>query len=457
MNPYDSALLTDHYQLTMLQAYHRESLADTATFELFVRKLPPCRSFLVAAGLEPLLAFLETFRFSREECRWLAGLPDFTPDFIDFLAALRFTGDVDALPEGTIFFQNEPVVRITAPLSEAQVIETRLINLLQLQIMIASKAVRSVLVASGRLLVDFGLRRTHGAEAGLLASRAAWLAGFGGTSNVLAGRLYGIPLFGTMAHSYVMAHGDESEAFARFAEAQPGNVVLLIDTYDTLAGARKVVALAPRLAEQGIAIQGVRLDSGDLGALAKEVRAILDAGGLAHCHIFASGDLDEHGIARLVGEDAPIDGFGVGTRMTTSADLPFLNCAYKLEEYAGRPRRKLSQGKATWPGRKQVFRCYGEYGVMSHDLLALDGESGPGEPLLRPLMRNGRRLDPPEPLEAARERLRGQLGRLPKELKSLDVPAPYPVLVSDGLRQLVKRMDEACLDSGESLNGGKEG
>lgn len=444
MTPYDSALLTDHYQLTMLQAYHREGLADTAVFELFVRKLPPGRNFLVAAGLEQLLEFLENFRISGDECRWLAGLPDFTPEFVEFLAGLRFTGEVQALPEGTVFFQNEPIVRITAPLPEAQIIETRLINLMQLQTMIASKAVRSVLAAPNCLLVDFGLRRTHGAEAGLLASRAARLAGFGGTSNVLAGRLYGIPLFGTMAHSYIMAHDDEAEAFARFAEAQPGNVVLLIDTYDTLAAARKVVALAPRLAARGIAIQGVRLDSGDLGALAREVRAILDAGGLERCRIFASGDLDEHAIARLLGEGAPIAGFGVGTRMTTSADRPFLNCAYKLEEYAGRPRRKLSQGKATWPGRKQVFRCYGEEGGMSHDVLALEGEGGPGEPLLRPMLREGRRLHPPESLEAARERLRDQLEKLPEELKSIEAPAPYPVLVSEGLRRLVERMDGAA-------------
>jgi nicotinate phosphoribosyltransferase len=450
MNPCDSALLTDYYQLTMLQAYHREGLADRATFELFVRKLPPQRNFLVAAGLEQLLEFLEDFRVSAEECQWLAGLPGFAPEFVDFLAGLRFTGEVEALPEGTIFFQNEPIVRITAPLPEAQIIETRLINLMQLQIMIASKAVRSVLAAPDRLLVDFGLRRAHGAEAGLLASRAACLSGFGGTSNVLAGKLFGIPPYGTMAHSYIMAHDDEAGAFVRFAESLPGNVVLLIDTYDTLEAARKVVALAPKLAARGIAIQGVRLDSGDLGALAKDVRAILDAGGLGRCHIFASGDLDEHEIQRLLSESAPIDGFGVGTRMTTSADLPFLNCAYKLQEYAGRPRRKKSPGKQTWPGSKRVYRRFDERGAMSRDVLALDGEAVEGEPLLQPVMRGGRRLHPPEPLEEAQRRLREQLGQLPADLKSLDAPAAYPVLISNGLRCLAERMDE---DEAASMPG----
>lgn len=441
MARYDSVLLTDYYQLTMLQAYHREGLGDTAVFEMFVRKLPEGRNFLVAAGLEQLLEFLEDFRLSEEECRWLSGLPDFTPEFVGYLAELRFTGDVDALPEGTVFFPNEPMVRITAPMPEAQIIESRLINIMQLQTMIASKAVRSVLAAPGKLLVDFGMRRTHGAEAGALAARASWLAGFGGTSNVLAGKLFGIPLYGTMAHSYVMAHDDETEAFVRFAESLPGNLVLLIDTYDTVEAARRLAGLAPGLAARGIAIQGVRLDSGDLGLLAREVRSVLDRAGLGECRIFASGDLDEYQVLKLLEQGAPIDGFGIGTRMSTSADLPFLNCAYKLEEYAGRPRRKRSQGKETWPGRKQVHRFHDGQGRMSHDVLALEGEQPGGEPLLRPVMRRGRRLDPPEPLAVARNRLRDQLETLPAGLESITAPAAYRVEISDALRGLVARME----------------
>jgi nicotinate phosphoribosyltransferase len=322
-----------------------------------------------------------------------------------------------------------------------RIAETRLINLVQLQTMIAAKAARSVLAAPDKLLVEFGLRRAHGAEAGLLGARSAYLAGFAGSSNVLACREFGVPLYGTMAHAYVMAHASEEAAFLRFAESQAGNLVLLIDTYDTLAAARKLAGLAPRLAERGIPLRAVRLDSGDLGALAKEVRLILDQAGLTDCHIFASGDLDEYEISRLLADGAPIDGFGIGTRLATSVDTPYLSCVYKLQEYAGTPRRKRSAGKATWPGRKQVFRSYDAAGRMCRDLLAEVGEAGEGEPLLHPVMRAGQRLAPPEPLEVARERLRRQLGQLPEALRSLDTEAAYPVEVSPGLRQLAERLD----------------
>ncbi|WP_434148672.1 nicotinate phosphoribosyltransferase [Methylocaldum gracile subsp. desertum] len=441
-----TALLTDLYQLTMLQAYHREGMSGTATFELFVRKVPPNRNFLVAAGLEQLVEFLEDFEFSDEECEWLGTLDYFTPEFIDHLSKLRFTGDVYAIPEGTVFFQNEPIVRVTAPIAEAQIIETRLINIVQLQTMIASKAARSVLAAPGKLLVDFGLRRAHGAEAGLMAARAAYLAGFDGTSNVLAGKLFDIPVYGTMAHSYIMAHDDEVEAFERFAESLPGNVLLLIDTYDTLEAARKVVALAPRLAERNIPIKGVRLDSGDMAELAKGVRSILDEGGLTECSIFASGDLDEHELLRMLEAGAPIDGFGVGTRLTTSQDMPYLNCAYKLQEYAGRPRRKRSKGKENWPGRKQVYRRYDDEGHMLHDVMAEESESQiEGEPLLRQVMAKGKRVGAQETLAVMQERLRGQLQQLPPALKAIEESAVYTVLISDGLQRLVERMDSAGL------------
>jgi nicotinate phosphoribosyltransferase len=446
MKTQHAALLTDLYQLTMLQAYHREGMSGTATFELFVRKIPPNRNFLIAAGLEQLVEFLEDFEFSDEECEWLGTLDYFTPEFIDHLSKLRFTGDVYAIPEGTVFFQNEPIVRVTAPIAEAQIIETRLINIVQLQTMIASKAARSALAAPGKLLVDFGLRRAHGAEAGLMAARAAYLAGFDGTSNVLAGKLFDIPVYGTMAHSYIMAHDDEVEAFERFAESLPGNVLLLIDTYDTLEAARKVVTLAPRLAERNIPIKGVRLDSGDMAELAKGVRSILDEGGLTECSIFASGDLDEHELLRMLEAGAPIDGFGVGTRLTTSQDMPYLNCAYKLQEYAGRPRRKRSKGKENWPGRKQVYRRYDDEGHMLHDVMAEESESQiEGEPLLRQVMAKGKRVGAQETLAVMRERLRGQLQQLPPALKAIEESAVYTVLISDGLQRLVERMDSAGL------------
>lgn len=435
-----STLLTDLYQLTMLQGYFLEGMTETASFELFVRKLPHERNFLIAAGLEQSLQFLEKLRITETESDWLAESSRFRPEFIDFLAGLRFTGDVDALPEGTVFFPDEPVIRVTAPLPQAQLVETRLINLIQLQTMIASKAARCVLAAPDSLLVDFGLRRAHGAEAGLLGARACYIAGFSGSSNVLASQRFGIPMYGTMAHSYVMAHDDERTAFERFARSQPDDIVLLIDTYDTETAAETVVELAPTLAEQQFSIKAVRLDSGDLVALSRRVRAILDRGGLTATRIFASGDLDELEIARLLAAGAPIDGFGVGTRLITSVDAPYLNCAYKLQEYAGRPRRKYSQGKQAWPGCKQVFRHYQADGSLHHDLLTLAGDRQDGEPLLLPMMRSGRRLAPAEPLPTVRERVAGQLEQLPTAIRAIDQRAIYPVEYGSALKALAERM-----------------
>jgi len=300
MNPASSVLLTDLYQLTMLQGYHDYGMQETAVFEFFVRRLRPGREFLIAAGLEQALEFLVQARFNEDELEWLASTRRFSPAFLASLENLRFTGDVHAMAEGTVCFANEPILRVTAPMAQAQLVETRLINLLHLQTLIASKAARSVLMAPDKLLVDFGLRRAHGAEAGLLAARATHIAGFAGTSNVLAGQQFGIPMFGTMAHSFVQAHDDETLAFEHFAHAQPDNVVLLIDTWDTEAAARKVVELAPRLAVDGIRIKGVRIDSGDLAEHARRVRAILDAGGLRDSIIFVSGDLDEAALHDLV-------------------------------------------------------------------------------------------------------------------------------------------------------------
>ncbi|MDD5558206.1 nicotinate phosphoribosyltransferase [Candidatus Methylomirabilis sp.] len=442
MNLPSSLLLTDLYQLTMLQGYVEQGMEEQATFEFFVRKLPPTRNFLLAAGLEQALCFLEQLRFTPEELEWLNGCGLFRRALVDYLEKLRFTGDVHAMPEGTVFFPDEPIVRITAPLPQAQLVETRLINLLHFQTLIASKAARSVLVAPGKLLVDFGLRRAHGAEAGLLAARASYLAGFSGTSAVQAAPLFGIPIYGTMAHSFVQAHEDETAAFERFAYANADNVVLLIDTYDTEAGAAKVVSLAPRLREKGIAIQGVRLDSGDLADHARKVRRILDEGGLSDAVIFASGNLDESSVEQLVAAQAPIDGFGIGTRMNTSADAPYLDCAYKLEEYAGQARCKRSEGKATWPGRKQVYRRYDADGRMSGDILTLEDDPQAGEPLIQPVMRAGKRLADTTPLSTLRKRARSQLAHLPQALRTLEKGPDYPVQVSVALYDLAKAVDE---------------
>ncbi|MBM3856194.1 MAG: nicotinate phosphoribosyltransferase, partial [Verrucomicrobia bacterium] len=394
MNPSSSALMTDLYELTMAQAYMEQGMEEPAVFEFFVRKLPPHRNFLVAAGLEQVLDFLSGLQVTQEELAWLDRTGLFRPALLRYLETLRFTGDVDAVAEGTAFFPHEPILRVVAPLPVAQLVESRIMNLVNFQTMVASKAVRSVLVARGKPLIDFGLRRAHGAEAALLAARAAYLAGFAGSATVLAGRAYGIPLYGTMAHSFVQAHRDEIQAFEHFALAQPDNVVLLIDTYDTETAAKKVVSLAPRLKTKGIAVKGVRLDSGDLADHARKVRHILDEGGLSHTQILASGNLDEYRVKTLIDSGAPIDSFAVGTAMTTSSDAPALDCAYKLQEFAGRPCRKRSEGKATWPGRKQVYRSSADRGGFEYDVLTTLDDRGQGEPLLQPVMKDGRRLGP---------------------------------------------------------------
>jgi nicotinate phosphoribosyltransferase len=413
----------------------------TAVFEFFVRKLPAGRNFLVAAGLEQALDFLENLRFEADELDWLAGCGRFSRDFVDSLAGLRFTGTVQAMPEGTLCFPDEPLLRVVAPLAEAQLVETRLINLLQFQTLVAAKAARVRLAAGERLLVDFGLRRAHGAEAGLLSARASFIAGFDGSSNVLAGMRWGIPLYGTMAHAYIQAHDSELAAFEHFARSHPRATTLLIDTWDTEAAAQALLPLAQRLAAEGIVIQALRLDSGDLGAHARQVRAILDAGGMPAIRLFASGNLDEYAVERLVAGGAPIDGFGVGTRMNVSADAPYLDCAYKLQEYAGVARRKRSEGKATWPGRKQVFRRHAADGRLAGDTLTLDGASAPGTPLLASVMQDGRRLAPSPALAAVREHARAELAALPAELRRLDAAAPYAVAVAAPLAALAREVD----------------
>ena len=430
-------LLTDLYQLTMLQAYLRRGMEATAAFEFSVRSLPRERGFLVAGGLEQALEYLETLRFTDAELDWVARAGRFDRPFVDYLARLHFTGDVHALPEGTVFFADEPVLRVTARLPEAQLVESRLVNLLHFQTLVASKAARAVLAAPGKLLVDFGMRRAHGAEAALLAARASYLAGLAGSATVLANLRFGIPLYGTMAHSFVEVHDDEAEAFAHYAGYDPAHAVLLLDTYDTETAAEKVVALA----RKGVAVKGVRLDSGDVAEHARRVRRILDAGGLGEVTIFASGNLDEEALGALVASGAPIDGFGLGTRLATSADAPYLDCAYKLVEYAGRPRRKRSEGKANWPGPKQVWRRHGDDGCMREDIVALEDDPQAGVALLVPVMRAGRRVGPSPTLAASRAHAAAELGRLPEPLRRLEPGAAYPVTVAPALRALAASVD----------------
>ncbi len=448
MNPLTSPLLTDLYQLTMLQAYFAHGMRETAVFEFFVRKLAPQRNFMLAAGLEQLLEFLEHLRFGEEELAWVEASGLFRSDFTDELRSLRFTGDAYAMAEGTVFFPDEPAVQVVAPMPQAQLIESRLINLIHYETMVASKAARSVLVAPGKQLVDFGLRRAHGAEAGLLAARASYIAGFSGTATVLAAPLFGIPVFGTMAHSYIEAHDDEAVAFAEFAAVFPQSTVFLIDTYDTEEAARKIAALAPRLQQAGVAIKGVRLDSGDLAEHARNVRRILDTAGLAGTKIFASGNLDENRVRDLLAEGAPIDSFGIGTNLVTASDAPHLDAVYKLQEYAGKPRRKRSPAKATWPGRKQVYRHVLADGTLDHDVISLEDDAQTGTPLLECVMKHGRRVNAFAGLDAARSHAQQQLAALPENLRKLETAAePYRVEIAPVLQKLAAALDRESVSA----------
>ena len=438
--PSTSPLTTDLYELNMVQAYLDKGEDKEAVFEFFVRRLPPRRGFLLAAGLDDALDYLETLRFSAAEIDWLKSTGRFRDNLLDYLKNFRFTGDVHAIPEGSVCFPNEPLIRITAPLPQAQLVESRLINILHFQTLIASKAARMVLAAPGKILSDFGLRTAHGAEAGLYSARASYLAGFAGAANVLAGERYGVPIVGTMAHSFVQVHDDEMSAFENFARARPQGVILLIDTYDTEQGARKVVELAPRLAADGIAIRGVRIDSGDLTAMARKVRGILDEGGLSEVIILVSGGINEDVLQTMMKEKAPIDGFGIGVNLAASVDVPAFDCAYKLQEYAGKPKRKLSEGKATWPGRKQVWRAYDADGRMRGDILSLENDRQPGEALIVPVMRTGKRVAPVPTLAQIRERAAGDLNRLPGPLARLESGFDYPVNVADALTALAKQI-----------------
>lgn len=445
-----SGLLTDLYELTMAAGYVQNGFDARATFELFVRNLPPRRNYLVAAGLEQALDFLEKVRFSSEDISYLRALPVFRnvrSDFFDYLSRFQFTGDVWALPEGTVFFPGEPLLRVTAPVAEAQLVETGLLSILHFQTLIASKASRVTTAAAGRPVVEFGSRRAHGMEAGVLAARAAFVGGCEGTSNTYAGRRFGLPVYGTQAHSWIMAHEDEAEAFRNFLSVFPQDSTLLVDTYDVHAAVEKIIALGHKPG-------GVRLDSGDVLADSQWARKRLDQAGWNDVKIFASGELDEERIETLLQGGARIDAFGVGTALSTSSDSPNIGVIYKLVEVdlgdTVRNAAKFSQEKITYPGRKQVFRFVDEEGKFSGDVIGLDSERFPGsEPLMVPVMRGGKRVaagdpDPLSTMKSARNRHLADRARLPERIMALrPAEAPFPVRYSESLEELRDQVREA--------------
>lgn len=444
-HPVSNALFTDLYELTMAQAYWQNGMHAPATFSLFFRKYPADRGYFVFAGLQDVLDYLEHFHFTVEDLAYLSSLRRFAPPFLDFLANLRFSGRVRALREGEIFFINEPVLEVTAPLLEAQLLETFLVNQVNLQTLLASKAARVVAAAQGKAIIDFSARRCQGLDAANKLARAAFLVGFAGTSNVQAAALYDLPAFGTMAHSFVTACPSELEAFRLYARSFPDSTTLLVDTYDTLDGVRKAITVARELRSLGLQVRAVRLDSGDLLALARGARSILDEAGFPEIHIVASGGLDEYEVDRLVLSGAPIDTFAVGTKVGVSADAPWTDCAYKLVEYAGRPLLKLSAGKQTLPGGKQVFRLSSAHGRFCQDIIARADEQPPkgAEALMHDVMAGGQPLAAPTPLQELRGGFQQRFTRLGDEYKALRHPPEYPVALSEGLQELQQSVTRA--------------
>jgi len=439
-----NALLTDLYQLTMAQAYFELGMNEIAVFELFVRRMPQARRFLIAAGLEQALAYIGALRFTAEDLAFLSGLGMFRTDFLEHLRSVRFGGAIHAMTEGTPFLADEPIVRVTAPILEAQLLESRLLNILHFQTTIASKAARCVIAARGKQLVDFAMRRAHEADAALLIARAAYLAGFDATATVEAGRRFGVPLSGTLAHSFIEAHDGEERALRNFLLSSRAPTTLLIDTYDSARGLERVIALAREFAHsrQGHGVAAIRIDSGDLAAQARSARTALDAQDCREVRIVLSGNLDEQVIDSLVRNGVPADAFGVGTSLAVSVDVPALDMVYKLQQYAGKPRRKRSSGKATWPGIEQVLRERAGSGEYLRDRVALHDEPSPGEPLLSEMMRQGVRCAPSSPLSAIRERCRNEMSSLPPSLRTLGVGGQaYPVSVSRALQDVALRLD----------------
>jgi len=444
LNEENMSLFTDLYELTMCASYFDNRKLEPATFDVFIRRLPENRSYFLFTGLEQVLLFLENVKFTEKHIAYLQK-QGFNKQFLNYLRNFKFTGEVWAVPEGTVAFPCEPLIRVTAPIIEAQLIETFLLNTVNLQTTIATKASRVVNAAKGKNIIEFGLRREHGIDAGMKVARCSYIAGCQGTSNVLAGLAYGIPVFGTMAHSFVMSFEKEIDAFRAFARTFPDKSTLLIDTYDELAGAEKAVVVAKELEKAGYKLDGVRLDSGDLAQASKKIRALLDARGLGYVKIFASGDLDEYRIAELLSKGAEIDAFGVGTRMGTSADKPYVDVIYKLCETTSAkgdfsPIMKLSEGKATLPGRKQVFRFKDKKGFFAKDVIALADEKMEGEPLLAKVMENGKITRALPSLGEIRAAAMENLSKLPEKYKKLTSAPAYPVELSRALEDLIKRL-----------------
>ena len=433
------ALFTDLYELTMAQAYWQSGQTATATFTLYFRQYPPDRAFFVCAGVADALEYLEGFGFSSDDLDFLRSLNVFDDGFLDYLGQMRFTGSVRAMSEGAIFFANEPVLEVTAPVIEAQVAETYLLNRINLQTILATKASRVVHAARGRTVVDFAARRAHGTDAAIKMARASYMVGFAGTSNVMAGRLHGIPVHGTMAHSFIMSFESEVEAYRAYARSFPDSSMFLVDTYDTVEGTRKAIEVAREMRRDGHELRGIRLDSGDLARLPRESRALLDTAGFQGVWVFASGGLDELAVDELLWRGAPIDGFGVGTLVGVSADAPWADCVYKLVAYGGRPVAKLSSEKQTLPGPKQVYRSRDGAGSYVVDLVARAEEPPPAdgaEPLLQEVMTGGRRFGPSQDLAGLRESFQRDFARLPVSYKALRSPPEYRVDISDDLEAL---------------------
>jgi len=428
-------LFTDLYELTMAASYFAHEVFDTATFSLFIRDVYSTRNYFVAAGLEQVLDELAAFQFSDQDICYLQSTGRFSERFLSYLAQLRFTGEVYAMPEGTIFFPNEPVMEVTAPIVESQLIETFVLNTIGFQTMIASKAARCFHVAAGRPLIDFSLRRTQGQDAGIKVARSTFIAGFAATSNVLAGKIYGMPISGTMAHSYVSAFDNERDAFFAYADTFPDHSIFLIDTYNSVEGARHAAVVAKEMQKKGHALIGVRLDSGDMVSLSREVRKIFDAAGLSDVKIFASSGFDEFKIAKVLSEGAKIDAFGVGTKMGVSADAPFVDVVYKMVRFKGRDVRKLSPGKVTLAGEKQVFRKSDQNGRYLEDIIGQRDEViAEGKPLLEKVMESGHLLHPHPQLQVLQERFKENFAALDDEYKSIQDHKAYPVNLSTRLQ-----------------------